>query len=111
VYESQCQAFDIASRDSWLKRHVPIFYGACPIEKVFDKDGTNISAQYLLDCCYATELLSGCDVGVPEAILNHPHIAEAATIFNNRGIRTRDASVFDCTDPDNFKIIDIEMER
>lgn len=110
IFRSQCAAFDAASGDALLKIHVPTFFGPCPIEDVIDADGRSIKDRYLLDCCYALELLSGSEMKVVEAKQTYSHIAEIVIRFTGRSIRTSDASVFNYSDPYGFKVIDIEME-
>jgi hypothetical protein len=50
------------------------------------------------DCCYVLERLSGEELKLREAKDKYPHIDQITILFDNCGIRTRDASVFSVID-------------
>jgi hypothetical protein len=80
-------------------------------DDVFDDRGQSIKDRYLLDACYAVELLSGEETKVAEACLKWEHIRRIVEVFQARGIETSDASVFKGHHPALFKLIDIELVR
>src|SRR5258707_201119 len=66
VYESQCAAYELASGDEFLRKHVPHYFGAVTVENVIGTGGASIKEDFLLECCYATELLEGPELKVTD---------------------------------------------
>jgi len=112
VYASQVEAYSRAGCDPELSRHTARFYGPCVIEDVIGLDGNSIRDTYLLDACYAVEILIGDELKVTatEAVEKYPHITKARIAFERLGIQTSDASVFNYNDAEKFKFIDIETQ-
>lgn len=114
LFECQCQAFKIAASHSWLREHTASFEGTRLIEDVLDQSGRSIRSEYLLECCYETELFPP---RTPEAkagangVRSLQHIELAIQQFSLFGIDALDASIFDFDDPARFKFIDIQMKN
>ncbi len=128
VFKSQVEAYQLLFRDPWLQNHSATFYGVCTIEDVIGGDGNSLRDDYLLDCCYALELL---DLGEIDPItgfymneaklvwLKHGHLTsyyenhvkDAEARFKMLGIATMDSSVLFYRDPETFKFIDFEIEN
>lgn len=116
VFECQCEAFQLASADPWLRNHIATFHGPCRIEDVLDETGIGIAAAYLLDCCYALELIGPDEVDFKVTAdwvvqQSGAHIKEAVERFDRIGISALDSSVFHYADPERFKFIDIELRN
>lgn len=114
VFESQCEAFQLSSADSWLRNHVAHFYGTTSVDDVLNMDGLSIRRDYLLDCCYGIELFGFDDSelkATAEGVKEQHYIQEAVRRFTKLAIATHDSSVFRFHDPLQFKFIDIEMQR
>lgn len=112
VFECQCEAFQIAGSDPWLRGHVAAFHGLCVLEDVLDKNGGSVQSAYLLDCCYGIELFGPTEIdfkATAEWVRNHEHIGTALHRFAQLGIAALDSSVFRYDDPEKFKFIDIEL--
>lgn len=114
VFESQCEAFRLASNDLWLRNHVATLHGCCVIEDVLDGMGTSIGAEYLLDCCYVLEQIGPGEIDfkvTAEWVVAQggAHLQEAFERFERIGVSVLDSSVFYYDDPERFKFIDIEM--
>jgi hypothetical protein len=81
---------------------------------VIDVDGTSIKESYLLDCCYAIEVLGGIEIKTASALHiyefeRYPHVREATRRFAEIGIEVIDSSVFNACEPEHFKFIDFEL--
>lgn len=79
-----------------------------------DVDGTSIKESFLLDCCYAIEVLGGIETKTASArqfseFEKYPHITKAVSRFAEIGIEVIDSSVFNAEDPEHFKFIDFEL--
>ena len=115
LFESQCEAFRLASSDPWLRNHVAAFHGLCVIEDVIDATGISIGTDYLLDCCYALELIGPdeTDFKVTAQCVRQcgERLHEAIERFDRLGISVLDSSVFHYADPERFKFIDIELRK
>jgi hypothetical protein len=97
---------------TFLAQHIPQYFGTVRVEDVISTEGESIKNGFLLDCCYGTELLTGTENNVTDAVVleQYPHVSEAGRRMENYRIRTLDASGFNAAAPKNFKIIDFEME-
>ena len=117
VFHHQCQAYERASNDPFLRDHTATYYGPVGVDDVVDTDGSSAKDQYLLDCCYAMETLAVTENRESKTASalslaefeRYPHIREAANRFAEMGIEFRDSSVFDADDPERFKFIDFEL--
>jgi hypothetical protein len=132
IFHSQVEAYRrLEYSDPWLAGHAATFYGSCSIDDVIDESGKSVQEEYLLDCCYALEVLdpgeqdkrtllyrnevkltrikaltlSPAGAGYPSHL---KHLAEAEERFTKLGIYTYDASVFFSTDREKFKFIDFD---
>jgi hypothetical protein len=114
VFECECEAYQLVSNEPWLRDHVATFYGPCVPEDVVDKDGTSVRNNYLLNCCYALELIGPAEIAfkaTTEGVRdNNEHIRRAIERFGKLGIEALDSSVFFHSDPERFKFIDIGMK-
>lgn len=109
TFHAQCKAYELASGDAYLRDHVPTFFGCHFIEDVIDENGQSLKQYYLLDCCYAMEILTGEETKFPRNYqAQHAHLHDAVRRFDELGINVRDASAFQMTDPVAFKFIDFE---
>ena len=108
IFEAQCHAYEHAGRDSFLKSHVPEFFGICPIEAVVDEEGVDVSQRYSLEACYAIDEITGPEKRVNDeyVLLHCPHVDQIRKRFQNISIDTGDASVFSYDDAKGFKLID-----
>jgi hypothetical protein len=114
VFRSQCEAFEIAGGDPWLRDHIAAFYGVCMVEDVLDVHGNSLKSGYLLDCCYRLELFDPGEIDsktTTEWVRNLDHIGKALQRFTELGIAALDSSVFRYDDADKFKFIDIELRN
>jgi hypothetical protein len=113
LFESQCEAYERASADPWLKHHVAEFYGSCVIEDVRDTHGNRVGDIYALDCCYCIEVLKGKEAKLYRKGLRDEfdYLREAQARFTAEGIDVRDSSVFNYDQPEQFKFIDFRLER
>jgi hypothetical protein len=109
VFEAQCDAYERAAKDAFMRRHTPEYYGQVAITGVIDHDGTDISGIYNPNACYSLEQLHGPEEKVnADAILTaYPYVTDACRYFVARGVETNDASVFSFDDIESFKLIDI----
>ena len=112
-YQAQCEAYKLASSDLLLKDHIATFYGSCLVQDVLSDAGVSIVETYLLDCCYALELLSGTEMKLtaPEIRDNRKYLQDAEMRFAELGIDVLDATVFNFHDPNGFKFVDFEIRN
>jgi hypothetical protein len=112
IFERQCEAYQRASEFIYLMKHIPSYFGRVTIDDVIGLSGLSTKDDYLLDCCYVTELLDGPEFKVTDPVVmeKYPHISEERRRLENYRIRTMDASVFYADDEARFKFIDFEME-
>jgi len=59
VFKTEIKAYYLVQKSSLLKAHTPKYFGVITADKVFDKD-SNVTYQYLTDCCYKIEFIDGC---------------------------------------------------
>lgn len=88
VFQSEVDAYTIASQHQELRRFVPKFFGKLECEKIFDINGCDISHQFYLKLVYKMEKVDGTfrKCGLQDEYL--------ISVFNSAGIRhTKDASV------------------
>ena len=114
VFECQCEAFQVACNDPWLRHHIAEFHGTFVVADVIGTDGSSKQESYLLDCCYAIELFRDGEIDVKvtaEWVRYHGHIVNALRRLDQLGINALDSSVFGYADPERFKFIDIEMKN
>jgi hypothetical protein len=77
---------------------------------VIGEDGISIKECFLLDCCYAIEILDGKETKFPtNYVESYSHLADAVRRFKNLGIDLTDSSAFNIDDSLRFKFIDFEM--
>lgn len=110
IFRSECNAYDRALEDAFLRDHVPNFYGVCRICDVRNHTGESIADQYMRDLCYAMDFIDG---GRPTNFnkLDPAHIQKAKNAFLKAGIDYRDASVFFPSDEQKFRIIDFAVRE
>jgi hypothetical protein len=109
TFGSECQAYEIAAQDAFLRDHIPGSFQRCEIVDVVEY-GESIATKYLLPCCYAMEYIEG-EADKLRAVEHLRHIREAQSVFHRAGIaHISDASVFFATDPQKFKFIDFAVE-
>jgi hypothetical protein len=114
TFQHQCEAYDRASSDPFLKNHIATYFGPFVIDDVVDADENSVKDAYLLDCCYAVEVMGGRETKTASALQRseverYPHIREAVNRFAGIGVEFLDSSVFDADDPEHFKFIDFEL--
>lgn len=114
TFQHQCQAYEKASGDPFLTNHIATYYGQCIIDDVIDTEGSSVKEPYLLDCCYAVEVMGGSETKTASTlrlgeIEQFAHIREATDRFTSIGIAFLDSSVFDAADPERYKFIDFEL--
>lgn len=88
VFQSEVEAYRIATEREELKTLVPEFFGVIPCEKVLDEIGNDISREFYLSFAYKMRKVEGRFIkcGLQDEQLK--------IAFNNAGIRhTKDASV------------------
>ena len=107
-FNSEFDAWEIASKSSRLVACVPRFYGRVKIDLVEDKNQRNLSNNYLLDCCLSIERIRLDDVKFDIIKSRFPWI-EAT--FRQEGINhTRDMSAFLLDNGNKIKLIDFAVE-
>ncbi len=114
VFRRQCDAYERAAHDPFLKNHTATYFGPCVIDDVVEADGISVKDAYLLDCCYAVEVVGGRETKTASALQlsefeKYPHIRAAVNRLAEIGIEVGDSSVFDVDDPERFKFIDFEL--
>ena len=107
VFRSQVRAYEIASHSESLSAIVPAFHGTTVIERILDEQGIPVSDHYLLECCYAMELIDG----EPEKLRDgYAHVRRIKNYFRDAGIKfVDDASAFFQDNPHRIKIIDFAV--
>jgi hypothetical protein len=113
TFVSECEAYRLASKHSFLAKHVPRFFRPCVIHDVVGSAGS-VAEQFMLDHCYSMEYIDGVPVEIGELFAgNCPvHVERALQAFRECGIKhLLDASVFFAHDPNNFKFIDFAVEE
>jgi hypothetical protein len=109
TFDSECRAYEIATQDTLLRRHIPDSFRRREIADVLEY-GKSVGANYLLPCCYAMEYIAGIAAKLWE-VEHLSHIKDAQKAFHLVGIdHTSDASVFFAKDPAKFKFIDFAVE-
>lgn len=65
VFESEKTAYTLAINNRKIIKYVPLLQGTPKVIQVLDKNGKDISKNYLLDCCLVLEYIPGnsCKVG------------------------------------------------
>jgi len=114
TFTAECEAYEIAMADPRISCHVPHFYGRAEVNDILDERGNSIATDYLLDCSYSMEYLSGTDMKLGSyAGQNYPpHIAEFLKDMEASGIGyLLDASAFMPDDPESFRIIDFATRK
>jgi hypothetical protein len=109
TFQSQCSANQRAAADLELQRHVAAFYGTCPIEDVIDREGSSIRDNYMLDCCYVLEVLTGNNAKVLAVRDKFDHLQVAYGVFRQKGFSLADADVFEYEHPQRFKFVDFDL--
>ncbi len=108
VFESEKQAYEIATVKKELRMFVPDYYGGCTVTRVGAQDGRNITGLYLLDCCLELQKLEGSCVKF-ESVRNRFGYVE--TLFQQAGINhTKDMSAFLGSDGIGIRLIDFAMQ-
>lgn len=59
VFDSEVQAYGLATSDPILKKLVPNFFGQVTVEKITDENGVDISHQFELDLAYKMKKVDG----------------------------------------------------
>ena len=70
MFEAECEAFERVLDCSDIAHYVPDF-NRVVVERVVDAEGRDVSDDYLLDCCYSTGAVKGCETGAV-AIKEYP---------------------------------------
>ena len=112
VFNDECRAYQIAAATEVLATQIPRFYGRTPIRAVVDGESV-CSRFYLLDSCYCLEWITGAATKLhPIDELSERHLADIERRFHEAGILyTRDASIFNRSDPQQLKLIDFAMKH
>lgn len=110
VFESEVQAYEIASSDPHLKAYVPDFYGVVTIDKVIDQKGFDISSSFFCSLAYEMGFVAGPFDGLRKRFSEkYPDLAQ---LFRNAGINyTSDVSVTYDKLGKLDKIVDFALER
>lgn len=108
TFQSQCRAYHRAASDPDLTKHIATFNGTCAIEDVVDLEQKSIKDNYLLDCCYVLEVLSGSKAKVLAVRDGLSYLHDAYFAFHRKGFYLGDADVFNFDDPERFKFIDFD---
>ena len=109
TFAAECEAYEIAMSHPRIRRHVPQFYGRVEVNDVVDQRGNSVANDYLLDCCYSLEYVSGNErkLGVYVGGEHPQHLAELLKDMDAAGIGyLLDASVLMPEDSESFQIID-----
>jgi hypothetical protein len=69
IFERQCEAYRVAGSFAFLSQHIPQYFGTIEVEDVISTEGESIKDDFLLDCCYVTELVSGTENKVTDAVI------------------------------------------
>ncbi len=112
AFDSEVAAYRIAMSSAAICPLVPKFHGEVVVEKVLTKDGTDISCQFLLDCCYVIDFIEGAEHEKFTHTLaaQHIHLREAIHAFESNGIKHwNDGTVFHPTNQALTKIIDFAL--
>jgi hypothetical protein len=111
AFAAEVQAYQIAGGTPGLADHIPAFFGTCEVEAVLGPTKGDLSAGYLLDCCYGMERLAGDErgaFGVSEDRL--PEVYELLEALESAGISyVADSSVFGWEPGHVLKFIDIAV--
>lgn len=59
VFESEVEAYELASTNNELRKYIPQFYGRASILGIVNYLGTDISNEFELDCAYQMQKVSG----------------------------------------------------
>lgn len=108
TFNSELQAYELASNDIELENYIPRFFGKIKIDKIIDDDGNNVIDNYYIDCAFEIEYIDGYfkKIGFVNCI-NKDNII---SLFNQLNIRNLiDASVL-VENNKILKIIDFSME-
>ncbi len=107
-FNTQIEAYRIAGSDAFLAAHTPQFLGFAEVASVHDATGQDVSHEYHIPCCYILQKLEGRDEKLdPRADDAPDHIKSFVKRCKALGITyVHDASVFDRSDPERFKVID-----
>jgi len=109
AFKAETQAYTIAIGAPSLTDHIPEYFGIQIIERVLDVSNRSCGYRYLLDCCYATEQLTGGEraaFGVPDSRL--ADVEELLEEFERLGVRyAADSSVFGWEPKMTLRFIDI----
>lgn len=109
VFEAEVAAYRIAVADPGLRRYVPGFHGVVRVQAIRDAGGHSRLSDYLPDCCYAIDRVSGEEdkyTGLFETE-DWPPLERLMARFADAGIHyLDDASVFNARDDSQLKIID-----
>lgn len=107
VFRAEVRAYEICSTVAALRAHTPEFFGVVTVEGVTDRAGNDISAQYLLDCCYSVSICSGNENKLNMVDEVYPYLRDFTLLMQRNGIRhIIDTSVFSPESEANFKVID-----
>ena len=107
VFAAELKAYQIAASVQTLKEHTPEFYGTITVDKVLDSHGSDLSPQYLLDCCYCMKLCVGTSSKLGMWLHRYPYLQVFADLMRRHEIGfTNDCSVFSPDSAANFVLID-----
>lgn len=109
TFESEIGAYKRIETDPWLQTHTANYYGTTTVDDVLDENDKSVKDRYALDCCYQIESLAGDETKLLRLLKMNAHLQEAHRRFLQAGIDLNDASVFNGTDPEQFKFIDFKL--
>lgn len=111
VFNSEVEAYKIASQNKLLSQYIPKFFGECKIEKVFDEYGNDISDKFVLECAYEMELITDTIISNQSGYgrKNYEYIMK---IFKDEGIYHLSDIAYTLDEEDNInKIIDFAVKE
>lgn len=111
VFQAEREAYVIAMRSDAIRPFIPTYYGTCEVDQVIDDDGSDISDQFMLECCYIVDFVEGDDTKLTNNLVQqHEHLRQLTAAMVENGITYwNDGAVFHPADPARTKIIDFAV--
>jgi hypothetical protein len=108
VFELECSAFKKIAVYEKLAAHVPAAFERIAVAHVLDPSGNDVSTEYMLNCCYRMEVISGTPEKLTGGTRNtFPWVRAFTANLADIGVTgTNDCSVFFRECADSFQIID-----
>jgi hypothetical protein len=108
LHRQELAAYDRAQSDSVLCSHVPLCYGAAPVDRVLGEDGTEINDRYLLELGILFERAYGAETKATYlSRQDYPHVWHLIQAFEATGIAVGDASVMNYDSESEVRFIDL----